>query len=153
MAATRLLSMKPVVLKDERTIRAFHKFLFIDSQSRLPFFRVLDISISEIKKEAFQEISRCILDLLERATHLECLTLPYPGLTLVYSADPRVLDTIIRISTLRELGLWDKCDESEMIVKSTRSATSLRTLRVSLELLLMLTAVAGRARVVGITLD
>lgn len=76
IAVKRLLSMEPVSLKDERTIRTFHAFILANPESRLPFLRALNISVTEVETQFVQDISQFILDVLERATHLETLTLP-----------------------------------------------------------------------------
>lgn len=131
-ALKRLLSKKPVVLEDERTIRAFHEFIAADAESRLPFVRTLCIKILRLKELARADVVRYILDLLERAPHLESLTLPCPQDTFKCLADPRVPEAIARVPTLRELGLLEGCHEMETIVKSTRPVSSLRILRLSL---------------------
>ncbi|OJT02332.1 hypothetical protein TRAPUB_7115 [Trametes pubescens] len=132
MAVKQLLSINPVVLKDERTIRAFHRFIFADSRSRIPLLRALNISITKLEEKIRQETVGRILDLLKRATRLECLTLPDPMRTFKCLADSRVLDAIIRISTLREIGLLEPCEEMMTLVNATHSVASLRILRVSL---------------------
>ncbi|EIW55187.1 uncharacterized protein TRAVEDRAFT_51316 [Trametes versicolor FP-101664 SS1] len=137
LAAKRLLSMKPVTLKDERTIRAFHQFMFAGAESRLPFLRAMNISVDSrpIEEQNCQDLVKYILDLLEHATRLECLTLPYLRWTLDYLADSRIVEAITRISTLRELRLPNECVAMAEIVKSTRSASCLRILHISLSTL------------------
>ncbi|OJT02341.1 hypothetical protein TRAPUB_7124 [Trametes pubescens] len=133
VAVKRLLSMGPVMLKDEQTIRAFHQFVFADAESRLPFLRALDISVTNIVEEqARQEVVKCLLDLLEGVTRLKCLTLPNPRWTLDNLEDSRIPEAVARISTLRELCLGSDSDEMAAIVRSTRSASCLRVLRLSL---------------------
>lgn len=133
LAAKRLLSLKPITLKDERTIRAFHQFIFAGAESRLPFLRAMNISIISlaVEEQVRQEVVKCILDLLDRATRLECLTLPYPRWTLDHFADSRIPEAITRISTLRELRIPKECVEMMAIVKFTRSASCLRVLCIS----------------------
>ncbi|KAL1942650.1 hypothetical protein VTO73DRAFT_4890 [Trametes versicolor] len=132
VALKRLLRMRPVALVDERSVRAFHDFVVTDAESRLPFVRALEIRVLEVDEQARQDVARRILDLLERVTHLESLTLPHPKYTFRCLADPRIPEAIARIATLRKLGLLGECDEAEAIIKATRSVSSLRVLRVSL---------------------
>ncbi len=132
VALKRLLRMRPVALVDERSVRAFHGFVFTDPESRLPFIRALDIRILKLEEHARQDIAQYILDLLERATHLKSLTLSHPKYTFQCLADLRIPAAISRLTTLRELGLLGECDEVEAIIKSTRSVSSLRVLHVSL---------------------
>lgn len=132
VALKHFLAIKPVVLKDERTIRAFHEFVAANAEPCLPSIRALRIEILELEEQARPDAVRYILDLLERATHLESLTLPHPEDTFKCLADPRVPEAIARVSTIRELGLLEGCHEMEAIVKSTRSVSSLRILRLSL---------------------
>ncbi|KAL1949183.1 hypothetical protein VTO73DRAFT_10989 [Trametes versicolor] len=113
IAVKRLLGMKPIILKDGHSV-------------------ALIIDIPKIEDHARAETAQCILDLLERAPNLESLTLPEPKWTFQSLADKRIPEAISQISTLRELGLLEECDEMASIVTSTRSAASLRILRVSL---------------------
>lgn len=140
IAVKRLLSMEPVSLKDERTIRTFHAFTLADPESRLPFLRALNISITEVEHQARQDIAQCILDLLKHVTHLDTLTLPYPRRTFRCLEDPRVPEAVAQLSTLRELEMLEDCREVDSIVKSTCSVASLRILRVSLSNLRMRSA-------------
>lgn len=146
IAVKRLLSMEPVSLKDERTIRTFHAFILVNPESRLPFLRALNISVTEVETQFVQDISQFILDVLERATHLETLTLPYPRQTFRCLQDSRVPEAVAQLSTLRELDMLEDCREVDSIVKSTCSAASLRTLRVSLSSL----RISGRRGAYGI---
>lgn len=143
VALKRLLRMRPVVLVDERSVRSFHEFVVADAESRLPFVRALDIRILELEEQARQYVVQYILELLERATHLESLTLPHPRDTFRCLADPRIAEAISRLATLRELGLLRGCDEVEAIIMSTHSLSSLRVLRVSLSLLPVFDAYDG----------
>lgn len=146
IAVKRLLNMEPVSLKDERTIRTFHAFILANPDSRLPFLRALNISVTEVETQFVQDISQFILDVLERATHLETLTLPYPRRTFRCLEDSRVPEAVAQLSTLRELDLLEDCREVDSIVKSTSSAASLRILRVSLSNL----RISGRRSAHGI---
>ncbi|KAL1949170.1 hypothetical protein VTO73DRAFT_10976 [Trametes versicolor] len=132
VALKHFLAMKAVVLKDERTIRAFHEFVATNLEPRVPVIRALRIEILKLEEHARLDVVRYILDLLERTTHLESLTLLRPEDTFKCLADPRVSEAIARVPTLRELGLLEGCHEMETIVKSTRSVSSLRILRLSL---------------------
>lgn len=132
VALKHFLAMKAVVLKDERTIRAFHEFVATNNlEPRVPVIRALRIEILKLEEHAHLDVVRYILDLLERTTHLESLTLLRPEDTFKCLADPRVSEAIARVSTLRELGLLEGCHEMEAIVKSTRSVCSLRILHLS----------------------
>lgn len=142
IAVKRLLRMEPVGLRNERTVRGFHRFIFADAHSRLPLLRALNISFKRVVGEQTrQEVVKCVLDLLEHATHLESLVLPCPRQTFQSLADPRIPGAISRISTLRELclrgGYHHREGSTEMagIVKYTRSASCLRILRFPLSAL------------------
>lgn len=123
---------EPFVLKDEQSVRELHEYVLAQPESRLPALRGLHIDIPKIEEHARVETAQRILDLLERAPKLESLTLPEPKWTFESLADKRIPEAISQISTLRELGLLEECDEMASIVTSTRSAASLRILRVSL---------------------
>lgn len=135
VAVKRLLSMKPIILKDEHSVRAFHAFIFADPEPRLPFVRALNIDIPKLPGGTRREVASCVLEILERVTHLESLVLPFPRWTFLCLNDTRILQAIMRLSTLRELGLLEGCQEMSEIVQSTCSASSLRVLRVSLDTL------------------
>lgn len=140
IAVKRLLSMKPIALKDQRSVRTFHEFVSVDPESRIPFVRSLNISIFRSVtlsqwEQGQKEAAQAILDLLERVTHLRSLTLPHPERTLRYLADPRICDAITRVSTLHDLGMLDTFDKMETIVKLTHSVASHRVLRISLDTL------------------
>lgn len=121
-----------LALKGDKSVREAHDFVFAQPESRLPALRGLHIDIPKIEQHARKETAQRILDLLKRAPNLESLTLPEPKWTFKALADPRIPQAISRVSTLRELGLLEDCDEMASIVTSTRSAASLRVLRVSL---------------------
>lgn len=121
-----------LALKDEKSVREVHHFVFAQSESRLPALQGLHIDIPKIEEHARKETAQRILDLLKRAPNLESLTLPEPKWTFKALADPRIPKAISRVSTLRELGLLEDCDEMASIVTSSRSAASMRVLRVSL---------------------
>lgn len=123
---------EPFILKDEQSVRELHEYVLAQPESRLPALRGLHIDIPKIEEHARVETAQRILDLLERAPKLESLTLPEPKWTFESLADKRIPEAISQISTLRELGLLEECDEMASIVTSTRSAASLRILRVSL---------------------
>ncbi|KAL1949184.1 hypothetical protein VTO73DRAFT_10990 [Trametes versicolor] len=155
IAVKRLLSMRPVALNSERSVRAFHKFVFADPRSRLPFLRALNIGVpgpppwgpvgfdALEPDKAPEEVVQFILDIIDRATHLTSLTLPHPRWTFAYLSDPRIPEAIARISTLRQLALIDSCLREQCpmvkrIVNSTRSASTLRVLRISLDLTMLI---------------
>lgn len=156
IAVKRLLSMRPVALNSERSVRAFHKFVFADPRSRLPFLRALTIGIpgspprgpvaldTRLEPDkAPKEVVQFILDIIGRVTHLTSLALPQPRWTLAHLSDPRIPEAIARISTLRELALIDSCLREQCpmvkkIVKTTHSAVTLRVLRISLDLTMLI---------------
>lgn len=132
MAVKRLLIRKPILLRDARSVLAFHKFVFADPQSRLPFCRALELEIPKMDEDVRKEVVQCILSILGRATSLESLNLPDANYTLQHLADPRIPQAIAQLSTLRELVLLGSCRDEDIIVKATQSLPTLTTLHLSL---------------------
>ncbi|KAI0631128.1 hypothetical protein C8Q77DRAFT_1061934 [Trametes polyzona] len=133
MAAKQLLAQKkPVVLGSERVIRSFHMFLLAERGVRARFVRALSIVGNRITMTHTTfppNVLSCLLDILNRATLLESLSMPpsywvFDGVQLSRA--------IGGLANLRELKLLHHCGQVESIVKSIRSAPLLRILRVSL---------------------
>ncbi|KAH9899312.1 hypothetical protein C8Q73DRAFT_679426 [Cubamyces lactineus] len=135
VAVKRLLETQFVVLTDTRSILSFKQFVNAD-RTRLPSVRKLRIDIlpGRIDEDTRAEAIQSLLDLFQRATHLESLVLPHPESTYrALGSEPRFLEAISRLSTLCELALEQRWAPNEEIVSNTPSR--LKTLRVSLAIL------------------
>ncbi|KAH9899308.1 hypothetical protein C8Q73DRAFT_787201 [Cubamyces lactineus] len=130
----RLLSMKPISLTKEATVRSFHQFLLgpniTEDRSRLLRGLIIDVLPDYARRE---EVAQLLIDILERATYLEYLELPSPQRMFEYFECPKLPEAMWRVSILREFVSEDRqswCSDAEGIVKQTRSP--LKVIRLGL---------------------
>ncbi|KAI0654519.1 hypothetical protein C8Q70DRAFT_925461 [Cubamyces menziesii] len=120
-----LLSMEPIPLTKEATVRSFHHFLLGDpkTKDRPRLLRGLIIDVLP-DYDTRAEVAQLLIDILEHAAHLEYLELPSPKYMFEYFECPALPEAMSRVSTLREFVSADRqswCSDVEAIVKRTRS--------------------------------
>ena len=99
-----LLRMRPIYLKSGSNIRRFHSFLFADAPSRAPHVRAIHINLWWPEAQAVDDCS-LLLDILTSCQHLQHVTLVFEQIALRAVSDPRFLQAIATIPTLRSFSL------------------------------------------------
>ncbi|RDX44407.1 hypothetical protein OH76DRAFT_1098567 [Lentinus brumalis] len=131
MAIRRLLSMAPICLKDEHSIRRSHACLYVDAATRGPYVRSLDIWTYRVRGDPNrQELESLLCDNLATLPDLRTLSLPQ----YMYhhrGEDSDLRTTLERLSTLRELTIDGEVDYApHTLVEKIRSP--LRILRFNI---------------------
>ena len=121
-----LLSMKPIYLADGVSVRQFHAFLFADAPSRAQHVRALDILNPPRDgplRPTFPGDSSLLTDILTTCPHIEHISIFLQDGSRRCTDDPRIIDAIVGIKSLRSLSIhgW-----------SLRALDLLRSVRVPL---------------------
>ncbi len=102
-----LLRMRPVFVRSGPSIRRFHSFLFHDTPARAPHVRVVQIDLRwpGMPQDQVDDLS-LLLDILNVCKHIEHITVAFEQLSQHMVEDPRIVQAIAAISSLRSLSVW-----------------------------------------------
>lgn len=131
IAAKKVLAVRAVDLRDERSIRAFHTFLFADTSARAPYVRIINLSIEDVDDVSYLAVAQLVVDIFKHAPYLERLYIPFGEETFACLGNPEVHKTIGKLTRLQELSIPLWCGYTEQILLTIRSP--LKILRVSLK--------------------
>ena len=117
------LSVGPVVLRNERSIRAFHCFLFADEESRAPWIRgiVIDVWQRQRSADAETEVGRCLVDILVSANRLQTLSISLHDDLSRYLNDPCLITAMSNVATLEEFSIDAVTTFGTTLVAGTKS--------------------------------
>ncbi|KAL1949176.1 hypothetical protein VTO73DRAFT_10982 [Trametes versicolor] len=131
IAAKKVLAVRAVDLRDERSIRAFHAFLFADTSARAPYVHIINLSIEDVDDESYVAVAQLVVDIFKHALYLERLYIPFGEETFACLGNPDVHKTIGKLTRLQELSIPLWSGYTEQILLTIRSP--LRIIRVSLK--------------------
>ena len=130
IAVERWLSMRPVEILRENTLRSIHNFVLVDKDQRGPHIRAISIPFNIRLEEGLSDSSsetsnlgEHFLALLACATCLRKLSLyvPVPPEQL-FTTHPGVLPAVAGLTSLQELELTVSTEVASLLLGSTCSA-------------------------------
>ena len=126
ISVAQILRMRAVYLKSGPPIRRFHSFL-ANAPARARHVRAIDIDLREPQRGS--DDCSVLLDILASCTRLEHLTLAFGSASLKVIADPRFLQAIAAIPSLRSLSL--RSMSVDVLSIFPHIGTSIRRLKIA----------------------
>lgn len=120
-AVRRLLSMGPIIIGHEHSLRLLHRFVSADPTNRYPYVRMLDLSIPCLYACAGEGTSQRIADIIQQSTCLETLFLRYCDFLFSLPDFSKVVAAINALTSLRRIrfNMWN--DQVTSIVRHMQS--------------------------------
>ena len=123
-AVHRRLSMHPVTITDETSIKTLHDFIFVDKAARGPHIRAITIprEAAQLLQGVPEDLLRRLLAILSSATRVHTLSLylpPRSSSSLL--ASPLVVPAIARLTGIRELTLVSSFERANALLRCIRS--------------------------------
>ena len=105
-----LLSLGPVTLTNERIVRAFHDFVYVDPEARGKHIRGLVTPLRYTRRDVMTEespadVATSFISIIESATRLKHLTLSLSDFYPSYLDDSRVVPAVSCLTTLHDLSV------------------------------------------------
>ncbi|EIW55180.1 uncharacterized protein TRAVEDRAFT_51309 [Trametes versicolor FP-101664 SS1] len=131
IATKRLLAVRAVDLCDERSIRAFHTFLFASTAARSPYVRIINLLVENVDARSRMAVAQLVVDILKHAPFLERLSIPFGEQTFMCLRHLDIHKAIGKLTRLQDLSIPLWSGYTEQILLTIRSP--LKIIRVSLE--------------------
>ncbi|TBU37498.1 hypothetical protein BD309DRAFT_905107 [Dichomitus squalens] len=128
-----LLSLRPVTLTNERIVRAFHDFIYIDPEVRGRHIRGLVTPLRYSRRgliphDSNADIATIFIAIIKSATRLKHLTLSLSDLYPSYLDDSRVVPVVGGLSTLEDLAVLGDSQRGHELLRIMQSPV--RTIRI-----------------------